>query len=65
MVGLSPISFTFLKLSVAKLVKIIMPSSRLVVGYLYTSIFLYQSQNREGCKAAPLLVTGEGINSGV
>ena len=40
-VGLSPISFTFLKLRVAILVKII---------YIY-----YQLQNRKGCKADPLL----------
>ena len=47
MVGLSPISFTFLKLSVAKLV--INCRAMVVGGYLYTSIFLYigpwESQN--------------------
>ena len=44
MVWLSPISFTFLKLSVAKLVincRAMGVESRVVVGYLYTSIFLY------------------------
>ena len=47
-VGLSPISFTFLKLSVAKLV-INYLAVESTVGYLYTSIFLYigpwESQN--------------------
>ena len=36
----------------------------LVIRYLLTVlIYIYQSQNRKGCKAAPLLVTGEGIQS--
>ena len=55
-VGLSPISFTFLKLSVAKLVinyhAVPASSSRIP---LHFHLPIYQLQNRKGCKADPLL----------